>query len=663
MSAKVIMIQGTMSNSGKTFLTAGLCRVFAQDGYKVAPFKSQNMALNSYITEDGLEIGRAQAMQAEAAGIKPTVAMNPILLKPTSTMGSQVIVGGEVYGNLSAMDYFKRKTDFIPNILEAFHELQEQYDIIVIEGAGSPAEINLKSQDIVNMGLAKMVDAPVLLVADIDRGGVFASLYGTLALLEEEERERVVGMVINKFRGDPKILESGIEMIEQLTKKRVLGLIPMEEIQLDDEDSLSERICVKKAQQNGKDVAIIRFPHISNFTDFMALEWYKGLSVRYVERKEELGNPDFILLPGSKNTMNDLKWLRESGLEGAILRQSTRAKIFGICGGFQMLGKQLYDPDGMEYGGTMRGMGLLDMETIFQGQKTRTRMEATLCHWKENPTISGYEIHMGTTVYGQEVSGFSVLENGRLDGAMNESGTVVGTYLHGIFDNELFAKAYFGIEEVVEEGDFWKFKQSQYDKLANLIRDSINMKEIYRILFEKEEEEKKEIGLIHLYCGNGKGKTTAGVGLALRMAGAGKKAMIYQFMKNNSTSERSPFVKVCGLTWIEGEQQVKFSSQMTEEEKKEALEKNNRTLKQLFEQAKTYDLLMLDEVIYAIGANLVDEKLLLKCLKEKPKNLEVVLTGQNPSQQLVEIADYVTEMKKVKHPYEKGIVARKGIEL
>src|SRR5699024_8115806 len=233
MSAVCIMIQGTMSNSGKTFVTAGLCRVFVQDGYKVAPFKSQNMALNSYITKDGLEIGRAQAMQAEAAGIEPTVEMNPVLLKPTSTMGSQVIVNGEVYGNLSAGEYFKRKKTFIPDILKAYESLANQYDIIVIEGAGSPAEINLKSEDIVNMGFAKMVDAPVLLVADIDRGGVFASLYGTIELLEEEEKNRIQGMIINKFRGDKAILEPGLQMIEDLTHKKVVGVIPMEKIVLD----------------------------------------------------------------------------------------------------------------------------------------------------------------------------------------------------------------------------------------------------------------------------------------------------------------------------------------------------------------------------------------------------------------------------------------------
>ncbi len=289
--AKKIMIQGTMSNSGKSFVAAALCRILRQDGYSVAPFKSQNMALNSYITKDGLEIGRAQAMQAEAAGIAPTVDMNPILLKPTSQMGSQVIVNGEVFGNLKAMDYYRRKTEFIPAVREAFERLESQFDAIVLEGAGSPAEINLRDNDIVNMGMAKIANAPVLLVGDIDRGGVFASLYGTVSLLEPEERARIKGLVINKFRGDVKILEPGLRMIEERLHIPVVGVIPMEQIDLDDEDSLSDRLVRTKAQ-DGLDVAVIHLPHISNFTDFNALEHYDGVSLRYVDRPAHLGQPD-----------------------------------------------------------------------------------------------------------------------------------------------------------------------------------------------------------------------------------------------------------------------------------------------------------------------------------------------------------------------------------
>ena len=299
-----IMIQGTMSNAGKSLLCAGLCRIFKQDGYKVAPFKSQNMALNSFITDKGLEMGRAQVVQAEAAGIEPEVSMNPILLKPTNDVGSQVIVNGEVLGNMSARDYFKYKKELIPDVMKAFHKLEENYDIIVIEGAGSPAEINLKENDIVNMGLAKMVDAPVLLVGDIDRGGVFAQLLGTLLLLEEDEKERVKGLIINKFRGDKTILDPGIEMLEEKGNVPVIGVTPYLHVEIEDEDSLTERFTSKKSG-GLLDIAVIRTPRISNFTDFMVLENIPEVSLRYVKNVSEFGTPDMIILPGTKNTMGD----------------------------------------------------------------------------------------------------------------------------------------------------------------------------------------------------------------------------------------------------------------------------------------------------------------------------------------------------------------------
>ena len=337
--AKAIMVQGTMSNSGKSFLTAGLCRVFKQDGYKVAPFKSQNMALNSYITKEGLEIGRAQAMQAEACGIDPTADMNPILLKPTSNVGSQVIVNGEVRGNMKAMDYYKNKKQLIPDVLTAYERLSNEYDIIVIEGAGSPAEINLHENDIVNMGMAKMAKAPVLLVGDIDRGGVFAALYGTVKLLPEDEQAMIKGLVVNKFRGDVKILEPGLRMIEEKTDIPVVGVVPMERLDIDDEDSLSDRL-EQTHKGAGLDVAVIRLPHISNFTDFSVFERMDGVSLRYVSQPGMLEDPDLILLPGTKNTMDDMQWLRESGMEALILRQAEKkTPIIGICGGFQLLGK------------------------------------------------------------------------------------------------------------------------------------------------------------------------------------------------------------------------------------------------------------------------------------------------------------------------------------
>ena len=366
--AKAIMIQGTMSNAGKSIIAAALCRIFKQDGFKAAPFKSQNMALNSYITDEGLEMGRAQVVQAEAAGVKPSVLMNPILLKPTNDKGSQIIVNGEVQGDMNAVDYFKYKKKLVPDIMKAYNKLSEMYDIIVIEGAGSPAEINLKQDDIVNMGMAKMADAPVLLVGDIDRGGVFAQLYGTVMLLDDEEKSRIKGTIINKFRGDVEILRSGLDMIENLTNVPVVGVVPYGHFMIDDEDSLSERFENKTV--NVIDIAVVRFPRISNFTDFNVFECIDGVSVRYVNNVSEIGNPDMIILPGSKNTVADLLWMRENGIETAV--KKSKCPICGICGGYQMLGEKITDTDGEENDGSVRGMGLLPMETEFKTEKTRT---------------------------------------------------------------------------------------------------------------------------------------------------------------------------------------------------------------------------------------------------------------------------------------------------
>ena len=504
--AKKIMIQGTMSNSGKSFVAAALCRILRQDGYSVAPFKSQNMALNSYITKDGLEIGRAQAMQAEAAGIAPTVDMNPILLKPTSQMGSQVIVNGEVFGNLKAMDYYRRKTEFIPAVREAFERLESQFDAIVLEGAGSPAEINLRDNDIVNMGMAKIANAPVLLVGDIDRGGVFASLYGTVSLLEPEERARIKGLVINKFRGDVKILEPGLRMIEERLHIPVVGVIPMEQIDLDDEDSLSDRLVRTKAQ-DGLDVAVIHLPHISNFTDFNALEHYDGVSLRYVDRPAHLGQPDLILLPGTKNTMADLKWLRESGLEAMIWRlvEEQKVPVIGICGGYQMLGLTLEDPDGVEEGGSMRGMELLPVHTVFEKAKTRTRVSGKTgtLHgpWQllSGTAFEGYEIHMGETTYEPGGTVFSAIAETvgtqHVDEAMANGcqyQNAAGSYVHGLFDSVEMQKALLRLlcqkkglpEEAVSWIDEKVYKEQQYDKLAEGLRENMDMAKIYQILEE-----------------------------------------------------------------------------------------------------------------------------------------------------------------------------------
>lgn len=498
--AKPIMIQGTMSNAGKSLLAAGLCRIFKQDGYRVAPFKSQNMALNSYITKEGLEMGRAQVTQAEAAGVEPSVSMNPILLKPTNDIGSQVIVNGEVVKNMSAREYFAYKKQLIPDIRKAYEKLDKEYDIIVIEGAGSPAEINLKQDDIVNMGLAKMVNAPVLLAGDIDRGGVFAQLVGTIMLLEEDEKKMIKGTIINKFRGDKTILDPGVEMLENMTGIPVVGVTPYMKVDIEDEDSLSERFSHKNTQ-GVVDIAVIRFPRISNFTDFAVLEGMEEVNLRYVDKVEKLGTPDLILLPGTKNTMADLKWMRENGLEAAMLKEQQKGTvIFGICGGYQMLGEVLEDLEGIEEGGNIRGMGLLPIRTVFTGEKTRTRVSGTIQELSgvlqglSGRKLEGYEIHMGITTGSGKAEHFSIIsEEGKpekSDGAYLEN--VYGTYVHGIFDEDgigselvqiLAEKKGIHLEEVCEM-DRHTYKEAQYDLLADTLRKHLNMKAIYEILEE-----------------------------------------------------------------------------------------------------------------------------------------------------------------------------------
>ena len=466
---------------------------------KVAPFKSQNMALNSFITEEGMEMGRAQVMQAEAAKIKPSVLMNPILLKPTNDTGSQVIVNGEVLGTMSARDYFAYKKQLIPEVMKAYHKLEEEYDIIVIEGAGSPAEINLKQEDIVNMGMAKLAKAPVLLVGDIDRGGVFAQLVGTIMLLEEDEQRMVKGMIINKFRGDKTILDPGVKTLEEKTNIPVVGVAPYMELEVEDEDSLTERFSGNQ-EVGVLDIAVIRVPRISNFTDFNALEVIPGVSLRYVKNVNELKNPDMIILPGTKNTMEDLLWLRQNGLEAAVLKKAAEGKvIFGICGGYQMLGETLSDPEHVEAGGEIKGMGLLPMHTVFKESKTRTRVQGRfpkvegILHTLMGVQLEGYEIHMGESTLSQGAESLTeitdmVKQESKMDGAYCKN--VYGSYAHGIFDKEDVAKKVVeglgeqkGIDVSNMAGvNFAEFKETQYDKLAEGLRKHLDMKKIYEIL-------------------------------------------------------------------------------------------------------------------------------------------------------------------------------------
>ena len=484
--AKCIMVQGTMSGAGKSLLCAALCRIFAQDGYRVAPFKSQNMALNSFVTRDGLEMGRAQVVQAQAAGIEPDVRMNPILLKPSSDVGSQVIVNGEVRGQMPASAYFRMKRSLIPEILSAYNSLAGDVDIIVIEGAGSPAEINLKADDIVNMGLAKLVDAPVLLAGDIDRGGVFAQLYGTVELLEPDERARIKGLIINKFRGDVEILRPGLAMLEEKTRLPVLGVVPYLKVDIEDEDSLSERLDTGKTVKP-LDAAVLRLPHISNFTDFMPLEQHPLLGVRYVQNARQLDTPDCVILPGTKNTVEDLLWLRQSGLEAAVLKLAAAGvPVLGVCGGYQMLGQWLDDTAGTESGRsqTIRGLGLLPTRTVFTGEKRRAQVTARVTAAPfAGAQLTGYEIHTGRT----EVQGTAFC---RLSGDVPEGcaeGNVFGTYLHGLFDTGALTEALAAFLcrrkglDPADAGVFSmeQYRQQQLDLLADGVRRTLDLDAIY----------------------------------------------------------------------------------------------------------------------------------------------------------------------------------------
>jgi len=493
--AKAIMVQGTMSNAGKSLVCAGLCRVFRQDGYRVAPFKSQNMALNSFVTDEGLEMGRAQAVQAEACGIAPSVCMNPILLKPVTNVGSQVIVNGEVLGNLSAKEYFAIKRSLIPDIMKAYGSLAEEYDIVVLEGAGSPAEINLREDDIVNMGMAKLAKAPVLLVGDIDRGGVFAQIYGTVALLAEEEKRLVKATVINKFRGDVSLLEPGLAMLEALTGKPVAGVIPYLSVDIEDEDSLAERL-TRRVRGATLDIAVIRLPRISNFTDFAALEATPGVGLRYAGSARELGVPDMVILPGTKSTISDLKWLRERGLEAAVKKLASQGTVvFGLCGGYQMLGGRIVDAEGIEGGGEIKGIGLLPVQTEFAAEKRRTRTTARVIQAEgalqklAGVSLEGYEIHMGRTALAEGAKPFLLLESGEADGCV--LGNVYGSYLHGFFDAAACREAVLsalcdvkGVSLEAEAFDLKAYKERQYDLLAEGIRKSLDMELVYRILEE-----------------------------------------------------------------------------------------------------------------------------------------------------------------------------------
>ena len=491
--AKCIMVQGTSSNVGKSLISAGLCRIFAQAGYKTAPFKSQNMALNSYITKDGLEIGRAQAVQAECAYQHIDVRFNPVLLKPTGSKTSQIIINGEIYGNMTAGEYFAEKHKFFKYIKESYESLNKEYDVIVIEGAGSPAEINLNHKDFVNMGMAQTAHAPVLLAGDIDKGGVFASLYGTVELLKEYKKY-FKGFIINKFRGDKAILEPGLLQIEKLTGVDVLGVLPYEKFNIDEEDSLAE--ILKNNTKGLIDIAVIRLPRISNFTDFAVFEYYDEVKVRYINNIADFGEPDLLIIPGTKNTIDDMRYIRSSGLITKIMQYAETGKgIIGVCGGYQMLTSIIKDPDNMGAGGYVQGLELIEAETVFEKEKIRTVIQGKFNNitgyfsFLNGAEFSGYEIHMGKTYADNRNISEIKDTNGNIKNDGLSVDNILGTYIHGIFDSSDVAKRIIdklmqekGIENQAEEKNINELRNKEYDKLADMLMKNLNISKIYEIM-------------------------------------------------------------------------------------------------------------------------------------------------------------------------------------
>ena len=487
------MVVGTSSGNKKSITVTALCRVLTKDGYKVSPFKSQNMALNSFVTKSGLEMGRAQVVQAYACMIEPEAYMNPILLKPTTDRKIQIIVNGKSIGNMSGIEYGKFKTSLKPEIMKSYDYIRENYDISILEGAGSPVEINIKGEDIANMKMAEMADSPVILVADIDRGGVFASIYGTIMLMSEKERARVKGVIINKFRGDINILKSGLEEIEKLTGVPVIGVMPYTNVDIEDEDSVTERF--KRLQKKkGINISVIKLKHISNFTDIDALRMVEDINIKYINSVDEMGEEDIIIIPGTKNTIDDLKELKDNGIATEIIKASKNGKvIIGICGGFQMLGEKIKDPYGIESEiKEIPGLGLLELETVMEKEKNTTQYEGKLSNCTglleglEGEEIKGYEIHQGVT-FGNESK---VNDEDRIVTVVKGE-NIFATYLHGIFENEKITRnilnkvrAKKGIELQMKGITFDEYREQQLDKLEKIFRENVDIDKIYEILGE-----------------------------------------------------------------------------------------------------------------------------------------------------------------------------------
>ena len=484
--AKLLMIQGTCSDAGKSLIVAGLCRILKRRGFRVAPFKAQNMALNSGVTPDGLEMGRAQILQAEAAGIAPTVYMNPILLKPVGDAGSQVVVLGRPVGNMTAREYHKKKRVFLEVVKESLERLSKGFDVVVMEGAGSPAEINLKDKDIVNMGIAKLVKAPVFIVGDIDRGGVFASLYGTYALLDSEEKKLVKGFIINKFRGDPSLLGDAAEKLEKLTGVPVLGVIPLiKGLILDPEDSVFLEGPLNKKPGKPK-IKVIKLPRISNFTDFIPFSVDSRISLEYTQEPLELLQASLVIIPGSKGTIGDLSFLKERGFHHILRFLNLKGvPIMGICGGYQMLGKVVKDPYRVEGGGEEEGIGLLEGETVMEKEKTTLKVKGFSLYPRERP-IEGYEIHMGRSRFSGPPF-FRIVERGgkrvdHLDGVADAERKVFGTYIHGVFESDSFRSTFLealGLES--SRISYRDLKERMLDELADTIEKSLDLERLLKL--------------------------------------------------------------------------------------------------------------------------------------------------------------------------------------
>jgi adenosylcobyric acid synthase len=499
--AQSIMVQGTHSDAGKSVITTALCRIFSDKGYKTAPFKSQNMALNSYITLDGKEIGRSQGVQAEAARTVATTDMNPILIKPSRDYEAQIVVHGKPYKNMQAGAY---RQDFFQHgltlIREAYERLDQQFERIVIEGAGSPAEINLNDRELVNMRVANMTESPVILVGDIERGGVFASLVGTLQLIEEKDRERVIGVIINKFRGDVSLLEPGLDWFTEYTGVPVLGVVPYTKVKVDAEDSVSlKQYSTERNPQKEIDIAVIQFPKISNFTDIDPFLLEEDCHVRFVSSKEQLQNPDLLILPGSKNTIEDLIFLKQSGLYEEIqkLTKNRKTVLIGICGGYQMLGATVEDPEGIESRVAIEdGLKLLPIHTTITSEKTTILSEGTIHLNGQSHYVEGYEIHMGVTTFLRPCTPLITLGS-TTDGVISEDQQIVGTYFHGIFDNDSYRTAIInrirkdkGLEEKHDRVTFRSQREEAYDQLAELVKEHINIPFIEEKMHEYYEKKK-----------------------------------------------------------------------------------------------------------------------------------------------------------------------------